>query len=343
MYHVILVQPVLSHWEQLAGGTTPYAYTWTTSDGTIPAGQQNNANLTGLTAGTYNYSVTDANTCTPATGSFTINQPHAITVGHGSKTDVSCNGGQHGSITLGTVTGGTTPYAYTWTTSDGTIPAGQQNNANLTGLTAGTYNYSVTDATACAAATGSLTINQPDAITVGHMAARRMYYVMVVQPVPSHWEQLAGGTTPYAYTWTTSDGTIPAGQQNNANLTGLTAGTYNYSVTDANTCTPATGSFTINQPNAITVELGSKTDVLCNAGTTGSITLGTVSGGTTPYAYTWTTSDGTIPAGQQNNANLTGLTAGTYNYSVTDANTCTPATGSFTINQPNAITVESWQ
>ena len=96
-------------------------------------------------------------------------------------------------------------------------------------------------------------INQMQSLL--NLAARRMNYVMVVQPVPSHWEQLAGGTTPYAYTWTTSDGTIPAGQQNNANLTGLTAGTYNYSVTDANNCTAATGSFTINQPNAITVGL----------------------------------------------------------------------------------------
>ena len=322
----------------VSGGTTPYAYTWTTSDGTIPAGQQNNANLTGLTAGTYNYSVTDANTCTAATGSFTINQPNAITVGLGSKTDVLCNAGTTGSITLGTVSGGTTPYAYTWTTSDGTIPAGQQNNANLTGLTAGTYNYSVTDANTCTPATGSFTINQPNAITVG-LGSKTDVLCNAGTTGSITLGTVSGGTTPYAYTWTTSDGTIPAGQQNNANLTGLTAGTYNYSVTDANTCTPATGSFTINQPNAITVGLGSKTDVLCNAGTTGSITLGTVSGGTTPYAYTWTTSDGTIPAGQQNNANLTGLTAGTYNYSVTDANTCTPATGSFTINQPDAITV----
>ena len=69
-----------------------------------------------------------------------INQMQSLLANNGSKTDVSCNGGTTGSITLGTVSGGTTPYAYTWTTSDGTIPAGQQNNANLTGLTAGTYN-----------------------------------------------------------------------------------------------------------------------------------------------------------------------------------------------------------
>ena len=208
---------------------------------------------------------------------FTVGQSAAILVADdGSKTDILCNGGTTGSITLGTVSGGTTPYAYTWTTSDGTIPAGQQNNANLTGLTAGTYNYSVTDANTCTAATGSFTINQPNAITVG-LGSKTDVLCNAGTTGSITLGTVSGGTTPYAYTWTTSDGTIPAGQQNNANLTGLTAGTYNYSVTDANNCTPATGSFTINQPDAITVGLGSKTDVLCNAGTTGSITLGTVS------------------------------------------------------------------
>src|SRR6202043_3435441 len=142
-----------------------------------------------------------------------------------------------------------------------------------------------------------------------------------------------------AYTWTTGDGTIPAGQTHNVNPAGLTAGTYNYSVTDVNNCTAATGSFTINQPDAIAVTGGSKTDVACNGGNTGSITLGTVTGGTTPYAYTWTTSDGTIPAGQEHVANQAGLTAGTYNYSVTDGNNCTAATGSVVISQPNALLV----
>ena len=170
-----------------------------------------------------------------ATGSFTITSANAITVaGNGSQTNVTCNGGTTGSITLGTVSGGTSTYAYTWTTSDGIIPAGQENNANLTGLTAGTYNYSVTDEILVLLQQEALrSSNQMQSLLV-NMAARPMYHVMVVQPVPSHWEQSVAEQAPYAYTWTTSDGTIPAGQENVANPTGLTAGTYNYSVTDVN-------------------------------------------------------------------------------------------------------------
>src|SRR5205823_10946135 len=98
--------------------------------------------------------VTDKNNCTAATGSIAINQPDAIAVANnGSKTDVLCNGGTNGSITLGTVSGGTTPYSYTWTTSDGSIPAGQEHVANPTGLTAGTYKERRTVGEECGATT----------------------------------------------------------------------------------------------------------------------------------------------------------------------------------------------
>ncbi|MFZ4399617.1 MAG: right-handed parallel beta-helix repeat-containing protein [Bacteroidales bacterium] len=61
-------------------------------------------------------------------------------------------------------------------------------------------------------------------------------------------------------------------------------------------------------------------DVTCFGGNTGSIDL-TVNGGIAPFTYAWTASNGgVIPAGQENNQDLTGLTAGTYNVTVTDGN-----------------------
>jgi hypothetical protein len=48
----------------------------------------------------------------------------------------------------------------------------------------------------------------------------------------------------------------------------------------------------------------------------------TVTGGTGPYTYLWTTTNGVIPAGQENQEDLTGLTSGTYHVVVTDANSC---------------------
>lgn len=60
-----------------------------------------------------------------------------------------------------TVTGGTPPYTYAWTTSDGVIPAGQEDDEDLTGLVSGTYTVVVTDANGCED-TGSWTVTSED-------------------------------------------------------------------------------------------------------------------------------------------------------------------------------------
>src|SRR5690242_12390484 len=324
----------------VTGGTPAYVYSWTTSDGAIPSGQENNKDLTGLTAGTYHYSVTDQHNCTAATGDVLVTEPDAIAVATSSKTDVSCNGGSDGSITLGTVTGGTPAYVYSWTTSDGAIPSGQENNKDLTGLTAGTYHYSVTDQHNCTAATGDVLVTEPDAIAVA-TSSKTDVSCNGGSDGSITLGTVSGGTPAYVYSWTTADGSIPSIQENNKDLTGLTAGTYHYSVTDQHNCTAATGDVLVTEPDAIAVATSSKTDVSCYGGSDGSINRGTVTGGTPAYVYSWTTADGSIPSGQENNKDLTGLTAGTYHYSVTDQHNCTAATGDVVVGQPDAIAVAS--
>ena len=61
-------------------------------------------------------------------------------------TNSECN--EEGAIDL-TVTGGTAPYSYLWTTADGIIPTGQETGEDLTGLTSGTYHVVVTDDNGC--------------------------------------------------------------------------------------------------------------------------------------------------------------------------------------------------
>ena len=99
-------------------------------------------------------------------------------------------------------------------------------------------------------------------------------------------------------------------------------------VTDANLC-QTTQSFTITQPSALTATT-SQTDVLCNGGSTGSASV-TVTGGTGAYTYSWAPSGGTA-------ATATGLVAGIYTVTITDANGCF-ITRTFTITQAAPITV----
>ena len=101
--------------------------------------------------------------------------------------------------------------------------------------------------------------------------------------------------------------------------TGLAAGSYTFTVKDANNCT-ITVPVTITQPAAITATTAI-TNVTCNGASTGSVVI-TPAGGVGPYTIT--------PA-------QTGLAAGTYTFTVKDANNCT-ITVPVTITQPAAIT-----
>jgi hypothetical protein len=64
-----------------AGGTSAYAYAWTSLGGLIPAGQATNQDLSGLVAGTYDVVITDANGSTgggcKAIRTMMITQPAA--------------------------------------------------------------------------------------------------------------------------------------------------------------------------------------------------------------------------------------------------------------------------
>jgi hypothetical protein len=126
-----------------------------------------------------------------------------------------------------------------------------------------------------------------------------------------------GGTAPYTYAWSTSP------VQTNATATGLTAGSYTVTVTDAGSST-ATASATLTQPGAVVATASVVTHVLCYSYSTGSVTV-SASGGTSGYSYYW--SNGST------NQTATGLPAGTYSVTVTDAHSCT-ATSSTTVTQP---------
>ncbi|MFN0175594.1 MAG: beta strand repeat-containing protein, partial [Saprospiraceae bacterium] len=275
----------------VTGGTGAYTYSWT--------GGATSQDRTGLTAGTYTVTVTDANGCTK-TLSVTITQPAAIVLTE-THVDVLCNGNSTGSIDL-TVSGGVTPYTYSWT--------GGATTQDRTGLTAGTYTVTVTDANACTK-TLSVTITQPTAIV---LSTTQVNVLCNGGSTGSIDLTVSGGVTPYTYSWSNSATT--------EDLSGIAAGTYGVTVTDANACTKFT-SATITQPPLI-VLTETHVNVLCNGASTGSIDL-TVTGGVTAYTYSWT--------GGATTQDRSGLAAGTYTVTVTDANACTK-TLSATLTEP---------
>ncbi|WP_345077908.1 hypothetical protein, partial [Nemorincola caseinilytica] len=246
------------------GGTTPYSGT---------------GDKTGLAAGPFSYTVTDANGCT-STVTGSVGQPTQLTVS-GTVTDANCFGQSNGSV-LVSATGGTPPYTGT---------------GNKTGLAAGPFSYTVTDAHGCTATvTGS--VGQPTEL----MAYKSITNVLCYgNNTGSVTVSASGGTSPYSGTGTFGS---------------KIAGTYNYTVTDDHGCT-ADISATVSQPASPLSASNTVSNVLCKGGNTGSVSV-SATGGTSPYSGT---------------GNFTGKAAGPFSYTVTDNNGCT-ATTTGTVSEP---------
>lgn len=278
----------------------PYSFTWTGGIGNI----QNPANLG---AGTYSVTLTDANGCSAST-STTITQPNSALIAAAQNDTLDCNGNTNGNIQL-SVNGGTPNYIFNWDNGIGAV----QNPVNL-GV--GIYNVTVTDANGCTA-NSSAQIIAPAVLTASAVSSNITCFggnnaVAAVN--------VGGGTAPYTYQWSGTSQTAPS-------VTGLTAGTYTVTVTDANNCT-TTASTTVNQPAQLQVSL-SPTHVSCFGNNDGSI-LATPSGGTIPYSYQWNdASIGNIP-------NPTNLNAGSYTVTITDAYGCNTSL-STSISTPTAL------
>jgi len=288
-----------------SGGTGPYSYAWAPSGGT-------GATATGLLAGSYTCTITDASGCT-LTRTITVVNSGGPTANISAFANVSCFGGSNGSATV-VMVGGTGPFTYAWSPSGGT-------GATASGLIAGVYVVTVTDANGCIA-TATATITQPPAFTSTAIATPALCNGGNTGTASVSTTGGAGGNN---YNWTPGN---PTGD-GSANVTGLTAGTWSVTVTDVNGCT-TTATVAVTQPTALATTT-TATAVLCNGGNTGSASVN-VTGGTGPYNYNWTPGN---PTGDGTNT-ITGLTAATWSVTVTDANGCT-TTATVNVTQPTAL------
>ena len=283
----------------ISGGTGPYIVLWNTS--------ATGTNISGIPAGTYTATVTDANSCSQAFP-IIVNDIGGPTDGGLVGTEPSCNGLCDGSI-ASTPTGGNAPYNFTWSTG------GTANS--ISNLCAGFYSVTITDAGGCTYI-DTLTLGEPDVVTVQPTITPISCAGVCDGGIVAVGQ---GGTAPYAFTW--DDGTTGDTRTN------LCAGTYIVTITDANNCT---GSDTIDlvDPTPIVPNL-TVTQPSCNGVCDGTI-VSAPTGGTAPYTWLW--NDGST------GSSLTGLCAGTYDVTVTDANGCT-ITDQAIIVDPSPIVIDT--
>ncbi len=280
-----------------SSGTPPYTYVWS-SGGTMAT--ENN-----LPAGTFTVTVTDTDGCS-ATAMVTLTEPPAL-IANASSTNATATGATDGTATANPM-GGTPAYSYNWSNGATT--------QSITGLGAGMFTVTVTDANGCTAVETvsvsdvncslvSLSFSSTDASCNGGNDGSATVSV-------------ANGTEPITYLWSTGGMT--------ATETGLPAGTVSVTITDVNNCSVA-GNVTISEPPILNLNVTAQTNVDCNGSTTGTATV-EASGGTPGYNFAW--SSGGLAATES------GLPSGTHTVTVTDANGCTTFT-EVTITEPDAI------
>lgn len=290
------------------GGTgSRYSYSL---DGTT---FQSSGLFSGKSSGTYAISVKDSVGCVVTT-TGDIQDSNGPSFGSISSTNVTCHGGNDGSITVNSVSGGTGTIEYSLT------GANWQTSNKFTGLTAKNYNIQVRDANKCISQSQTIIIREPAAISI----SRTLTNVRCNGESDGSAVILAsGGAGTLAYS-------INGGfswQSSNV-FNNLNAGEYTVMVRDAGGCM-GTISFVIEEAPRINALL-SILNVQCHGAKSGEVNF-TAAGGKAPYQYS-------IGGAYQSSGRFTGLSGGNYIYYIKDANNCN-TTGEFILFEPTALSV----
>ncbi len=253
---------------------------------------QSSSVFNNLAAGNYYAFVKDQGNCIGFT-TFSVTQPPAIFISNKGILNVTCHGGNNGSMLI-TAGGGVGTLLFSL---DG---VNYSTGNSFTGLSAGFYTVYVKDANNCVK-TSAAQITEPPALVTNAM----VYDVSCTGGSNGVIDFVVyGGVPPYLFQWSNGN--------NTEDIFNLTPGQYTILVTDANGCTVSSG-YTITEPNNPIVVNGVVINASSATSSNGSIDI-TVSGGTLPYSFEW--SNGAI------SEDINGLTPGSYLVTITDLNGC---------------------
>jgi gliding motility-associated-like protein len=127
------------------------------------------------------------------------------------------------------------------------------------------------------------------------------------------------GIGPFSFLWSNGETT--------EDISNLSAGNYTVTVTD-NNGDITTETYTLTEPDAITLSNITSQPVVCFGQNNGSIDV-TISGGVSPYNFQWSNGETT--------EDINNLIASTYTLTITDLNNCTTTFPGITITEPSLL------
>ena len=282
------------------GGQAPYEYEWSN-------GGDEESNVNVMAAGTtLDVTVSDFNFCIT---SDTITTPDTLSLTPWV-TNVDCAGNGNGAILIEPFND-TPDYQFIWSTGD-TL-------SSIAGLAPGSYSVTVFDHLGCITSEENIQVTEPDLLFVEESILNPKCFGEFDGLIDL---QTTGGVEPYSFAWSSSTNT-------SSTLQGIAAGTYSYTVTDANECM-ASDEVTLTQPDSISLQI-EVMDIVCNGQFNGSISV-TPSGGTAPYTYFWPALDSTTNV-------VTELFGGSYEVIITDHNNCQESLF-IPVDEPDALTID---
>ena len=304
----------------ISGGTQPYTYTLGLNPLVTLGATETIDTISGLCEGNYSLIITDANGCStsPSTISFAINTPtdlvpggsEWVTVGN---TNISCFGADDGLIeNLDATTGGVLPYSYSLVNS----PASYSTNSSIGNLTPGSHTIYYKDANGCIDSL-DFNITEPPLLALSLTSVQPPSCFNLQDGIIS--VSVSGGVGSEAFTVDPLLGSFP---YSNTTISAL-FGDSNYVVTvqDTNMCLDSIHVYMSEPAQIIYSPVLSDYngyEISCEGENDGFIDFGIPSGGITPLEYSIDGGSNYFPS-----TNYPGLTFGSYDLVIRDANLCT--------------------
>ncbi len=311
------------------GGTS---YPWN-ADG------DNQINITGLAAGTYDLWIQDESNCPIDVTNVTVTQPaKEWALSEVSRADVTCNAEDDGQYSFEfDISLATDPVVedenIVWKDVDSgeTVATGVFEKDNLP---EGSYRVEVTANSGCYREL-TFDIAEPAALEILGSAPVFNCPLTLSSTAAEIDASVTGGNGGYSYTWTKNGEALTTETATDGLLEGIEENAeYTLEVEDSKGCTESR-TFNVVIPDEIGITVDSKVNVACRGEATGSIDI-TVTGGTPQsddsYIYYW--EKDTSGTQFSNDEDIADLEAGTYEITITDDNACTAATVSYTITEP---------